>query len=489
MTERVGSRLEDSLQRFDQILTPDERQEIISLQEQPLPTGIRVNPLKVHPRQFMQDLAQRYGWEVAPVSFCSNAWAIHKAETPPGNTLEHRMGQYYLQDVASLVPGSLFDFNRAHSSPLVLDMAASPGGKTTHLIARSRDHGLVIANDASQSRIPALRSVLSAWGGINQIITQYPGEIFGAWYPETFDIILLDAPCSMENLRPTAAHPLRETTSTERIRLQERQVQLLTSGLAALVVGGQMVYATCSLAPEEDEVVLDKVLRSYPGAVRIEPGSDRLSISAPALAHFGEQAFHSDVSRALRLWPHRTGMSGFFCALLQKTAKIPVQKEPPPFREFAKTGLNPLHSEEQQQLVALISQQFGLDLEQVLAEHLAVLHRRYGQVFLIPQIYLEKFSDLPYEWIGMPLGQFVADEWVPSHEFISRFGHQFTRGMIHISEEYVSQWISGRDIRHPHTALAPHGQYLLVMDQAERNLGLGKLLPKRLRNMLPHRSR
>ena len=208
MTGVKHTMLEESLLRLSQILSESERCEILAFQDRPLPTGIRLNPLKVMPQEAIADLAQRYGWGVSPVPFCAQAWAIDKADTSPGNTLEHRMGQYYLQDVASMVPGSLFDFEQASDSPLVLDLAASPGGKTTHLISRSQDRGLIIANDASQGRIPALRAVLASWGGINQIITRYPGESFGAWYPETFDIVLLDAPCSMENLRPTPAHPL-----------------------------------------------------------------------------------------------------------------------------------------------------------------------------------------------------------------------------------------------------------------------------------------
>lgn len=230
MPEEQHTHLEKSLERFHNILTEAERREIIAIQDDPLPTGIRFNSLKVNPEIAMQALSERYGWEIASVPFCNHAWAIQHAESSPGRTIEHLMGQYYLQDVASMVPVSLFDFKETTPSPLILDMAASPGGKTTHLIDRTGDGGFVIANDASKGRIPALSAVLSLWGGINQIITQYPGESFGAWYPETFDFVLLDAPCSMENFRPTSTHALRETTLAERSRLQERQIQLLASG-------------------------------------------------------------------------------------------------------------------------------------------------------------------------------------------------------------------------------------------------------------------
>ena len=101
-----------------------------------------------------------------------------------------------------MMPVELFNFDDV-KNPLILDMAASPGGKTTHLVSRSADQGLVIANDSSRDRITALRLVMQSWGAVNIAATQYPGEKYGAWFPETFDRVLLDAPCSMQGLRDT----------------------------------------------------------------------------------------------------------------------------------------------------------------------------------------------------------------------------------------------------------------------------------------------
>jgi 16S rRNA (cytosine1407-C5)-methyltransferase len=479
-------RLYESIERFRDILTEEEIQRLLAVQSHPLPTGIRLNTLKVNPDKAIQTLASRYGWGTQPVPFCDTGWTITESDTSPGTTIEHRMGQYYIQDVASMVPVSLFDIQTDH--PLVLDMAASPGGKTTHLIDRTQDRGFVIANDASQSRIPALRSVLAAWGGTNQIVTNYPGEAFGDWYPDTFDLILLDAPCSMENLRPTPNHPLRETTGDERLRLQERQIQLLTSGLKALKIGGQLVYATCSLAPEEDEAVVDTVLKANAEAVQIKDVSELFSFSAPGLTHFKHQQFDPQMIKALRLWPHLIGTSGFFCVLLIKTNTIPSTKKAPPSRDFSRTDLSLVEEEIKKEIFDQILDRYGLNLIEILDNFSLECFRRYDQLFLIPQSYLQRFVSLPYEYIGMPLGRWFEGTFEPSHDFISQFGHRFFRGIIYIDEKKVNQWVSGRDIRHPETDLKPSGQYLLVKDKEDRNLGMGKLLPKRLRNMLPRQS-
>lgn len=483
MADETLTKLSQSLDRFRGVLTPEEIGQIQAIQSQPLPTGIRLNRLKVEPVSTIQALSERYGWTVTPVPFCDNAWTIHQATTSPGTTIEHRLGQYYLQDPVSMVPVTLFDINEPH--PLILDIAASPGGKTTHLIDRTLDQGFILANDSSKSRISALRSVLANWGGINLAVTQYPGESFGAWYPETFDLILLDAPCSMENLRPTPNHPARDTTMDERLRLRERQIQLLISGLQALKVGGQLVYATCSLAPEEDESVVGAVLSAYPDAITIDAVADRFPFHTPGLTQFESQSFHPEMKNSLRLWPHLTGMSGFFCVRISKIGPIQTIAEPPPSRDFSRTDLQALSQPEKGNVIAHLSDHFAWNFAQVLLDNHLELYQRHDTLFMIPTSYLRHFNSLPYEMIGMPLGRWVGSRIEPTPEFISRFGHYFTQGKIQIDDATVSQWMDGRDIRHPGTHLSPKGQYLLVTDSADRNLGLGKLHPKRLRNMLP----
>jgi 16S rRNA (cytosine1407-C5)-methyltransferase len=484
MTQPPSSpRFSDSLKRFTGILSEDDLRKIIAIQDAALPTGLRINPLKADPTAAIVALAQRYNWQVTPLAFCDHAWLIHSADFSPGRTIEHRLGEFYLQDAASMVPVSLFDFDTPR--PRILDMAASPGGKTTHLIDRAQDQGLILANDASRSRIPALRSVLATWGGVNQVVTNFPGESFGAWFPETFDFVLLDAPCSMENLRPTPNHPLRQTTQGERLRLQERQIQLLISGLGALKIGGQIVYATCSLAPEEDEAVIDRVLRAHSGAFVVEQVADRLPFKTPGLTAFENETYHPSLVHALRLWPHLTGMSGFFCARLKKVRPLPIAPETPPSREFARTGLAPASPLLQSDINTQLLGRYGFDLLEVMQASQARLFTRHASVFLIPGAYLEQFSTLPFEYIGLPLGQWLGDTLQPAHEFFSRFGRFFTRGKIRIEDDQVDTWTAGRDIRYPNTDRTPAGQYLLVEDRDGRILGMGKLLERRLRNMLP----
>jgi len=481
MTQDRLNPFRESLKRYSEILTEDEIQSLIVNLSNPPTIGIRLNSLKGMPRERILRLADFYQWEFSAIPFCDHGWILKIKDQAPGTTIEHRMGQFYLQDPASMLPVSLFEIRKPH--PLILDMAASPGGKTTHLIDRTHDRGFIIANDASKNRISALRSVLTNWGGVNQIITQYPGELFGSWFPETFDHVLLDAPCSMENFRPTDNHPMREITHAERIRLQERQIQLLKSGLSALKTGGQLVYATCSLAPEEDEAVVDAILSSHPNTFRVEDVSNKIQLLTPGLTHFDSSTFNPDLKNAVRIWPHRTGMSGFFSALITKHAPYQINRLPPPERDFERTELFALDTRTQAIVHEQLKGHFGFDLEDILTAYQIEVFQRKEYLFLIPAQYLENFVSLPYEFIGMPLGRWLKDRLEPSHEFISRFGHLFSHGKLVLKQDLVSQWISGRDIRNPDFTQNITGQYVMVIDRFGRNLGLGKVLSNRLRNM------
>ena len=184
---------ERMLERFEPLIPEAERAAVRARLDAPLHPAIRLNPAK---RSFgsITDLAQRYGWEVNPVAFCADGYRLTNDAAAPGATAEHSADAYYIQDSASMIPVSLADPGVFSDRPLILDLAASPGGKTTHLVSASGDRGLILANDAGPGRIPALRKVLKNYGALNQVVTNFPGESAGSWFANRFDFILLDAP-------------------------------------------------------------------------------------------------------------------------------------------------------------------------------------------------------------------------------------------------------------------------------------------------------
>jgi 16S rRNA (cytosine1407-C5)-methyltransferase len=327
--------------------------------------------------------------------------------------------------------------------------------------------------------------VLQNWGAANTAVTAFPGEKFGAWFPECFDRVLLDAPCSMENLRSSESHPMRPISNRERQGLAQRQARLLASALQAARTGGEVVYATCTLAPKEDEAVLDSLLHIYPGAFRIENLSTRLpALIAPALTQDETHTFEPSISNALRLWPHRWGTSGFFSALLVKTGPVTAPHQPSPQRSFVTTGLVQLPAKSQARLAGRLLDQYGLDIESILTRQRLSLWQRGSLVHAIPDIFIEMFAGLPFHSLGLLVGEDTPDGLTPSHEFVARFGLQFPHGRLYLPDDLLPPWLSGSDLKPAPAHNYPPGSVVAVFDHDNRLLGRGKILPDRIKNLL-----
>lgn len=473
-----------ALDRFKPLLSPAEFASLLEELQRPLPLAFRTNPLKAAPGD-EQRWAQRYGWRLEPVPFCPTGFRVTQMREAAAMTLEHRMGHYYIQDAASMLPVELFDLD-IHDHPLVLDMAASPGGKTTHLSSRLLDRGLVIANDSSQDRITALRLVLQSWGAANVAVTRFPGEKFGRWYPETFDHILLDAPCSMQSLRSSEAHPMRPISTREQENLARRQAALLAAAIAALKPGGQVVYSTCTLAPEEDEGVLDEILRRFAGSVEVEALESRLPAPAPALTEAYGKSYDPQVAQAARLWPQRFQTSGFFAALIRKTGAISFPAEEPPNRALSLVGQTPLPSSSRRELIALFSDHYGFALESTLEEYnLEVWHSPSG-IFAVPTSYLEYFGGLPCHLLGLKVAEESPYGLMPAHDWTARFAGQFTSGRVEIPTDQVASWLHGEDLDHNLTGRSD-GEIALLFDSDRRFLGRGRIQGSKIKNLLLRR--
>lgn len=474
--------LEDSLGRFRPMLSVDEYARLEVELKLPLFSAIRLNPLKATPVD-LEKWKIKYGWELAPVPFCPAGYQVISSHVSPSQTLEHKLGMFYIQDAASMLPVELFKFENK-TQPLILDLAASPGGKTTHLIANSNDQGFILANDSSRDRIQALKIVLQNWGGVNAGVCCFPGDKFGPWFPETFDHVLLDAPCSMEGLRTTDAHPLRPISDRERSSLARRQASLLVSALQAAKVGGQVVYSTCTLAAEEDESVVDQILRKYSPQVKIEPVDLHQTIS-PALTHFGGIGYLPETSRAARIWPHLFHTAGFFAARFTKLDSIPGTSEAYPRRKFSETGWFQSTHAKTKRLIGLMQEQFGFVLESLLENFNFSIWEHEEDIHLFPERFFEQFQDLPVQLLGIKLGELTKEGIVPGHDFCSRFFNSFTKSVVEIARADAVHWLNGNDLQE--IADESVDKVVLLKDELNRFIGVGRAGNHRIKNLLPRR--
>jgi 16S rRNA (cytosine1407-C5)-methyltransferase len=475
--------INDLIGRYRDLLSTSEASALETTIQNPPPTAVRFNALKTDPQRIASEFELERNWKLRPIPFCRDGFTVLASPHPPGRTLEVRLGYFYIQDAASMLPVELLE-KTENPRPLLLDMTASPGGKSTHLAARYLDQGLLVANDGTASRIPALSSTLKTWGAVNSLVTNFPGERFGQWFPDTFDIVLLDAPCSMENLHPGDKNK-REIKPAERGRLAHRQEQLLLSALQACKPGGQVIYSTCTLAPEEDEAVLDSVLQHTGKSMVLTDAGVRLGIDTPGLTSAFGQIYTADTRKALRLWPQSLGTSGFFCAHLVKESPLPGPRYETSSRPFGKSNLKAFSRKDQDVLCSFLAAGYGLDLPGLLEEQYLMLAIFKQSVYAIPRQLASEFNGLPVCSCGLRLGDASDYGFELSLEWATRFADRITQGRHTLSADMAVRWARGEDIPMETDLTEDKGTILVITDPHNRVLGTGRVSSRGIKNLLP----
>jgi len=305
----------DFIKRLDDIIPKEKRTKVLEVFSQERPTTFRVNTLKANPYDIYAKIKsykiplQRVNWEknafILPVNF------KHKIV----KTDEYLKGLIYLQSLSSMIPALILDPRRNEK---ILDICAAPGSKTTQMAALMENSGEVVANDINQIRLLKLEANLKLQEVKNVIVTKMPAEIIWLKIPEAVDKTLVDAPCSMEGRFDTYDPKTYNHWSTKKVSyLSKHQKWILRSAVSATKVGGIIVYSTCTLAPEENEGVIDWILNKEKGVLTVEKISlPNFDFEAPLLG-FKDKNFDPRIKNTVRILPTAL-MEGFFIAKLRK---------------------------------------------------------------------------------------------------------------------------------------------------------------------------
>lgn len=280
----------------------------------PLSPVIRVNPLRIHP-EVLRGRLERQGILLEPLPLGGRFFRVRQWSVPLGNTLEHFRGMIYIQSLASLLPPLVLD---PKPGERVLDMAAAPGSKTTQMAEMMENRGVILANDIDRKRIRALANNVDRMGSLCVVIREGDGTTLGTEYPQFFDRVLLDAPCSALGTLHENREVLRWWSPAKVHRLVGLQRKMILSAYDALRPGGVMVYSTCTLTVEENEGILGYLLKHRPEA-QILPLPDLPGIRIrPALSSWKGVSFPQAVHRAGRIWPFENETEGFFLAKIAR---------------------------------------------------------------------------------------------------------------------------------------------------------------------------
>lgn len=284
--------------------------------------SFRVNTLKVTPQELEQEL------HALGVSFRRVDWLPEAYLVPSDrrevvvNSAACLAGRLYIQDLSSMLAVHVLEPQEGEE---ILDLAAAPGGKTSYIAARMNNQGRIAAVEVVPQRLYKLVANLKRLGVTIAQTYLTDGRAVGRKTPGRFDRVLLDAPCSSE-----ARFDPRDPTTWSYWCLRKisecarKQKGLLFSALEAVRPGGTVLYCTCSFAPEENEGVVDHVLRQWNGTVSVEPIEISLPNVLPGLTAWQDREFDPSLRFACRILPTHE-MQGFFFCRLRKNDPGPTK--------------------------------------------------------------------------------------------------------------------------------------------------------------------
>lgn len=292
------------LLKMQELLGEEFGQYLESFKEEWKP-GLRVNTLKLSPGE----LAELVPWNLEPVPWADNGFyydgTLDGEVLRPSKHPAYYAGLYYLQEPSAMTPAAMLP---VVPGDRVLDLCAAPGGKSTELASKLKGRGMLVSNDISYSRARALLKNLELAGAANICVTsEAPEKLAGVW-PEFFDKILVDAPCSGEGMFRRDEDMVKDWNEKGPEYYVPIQRQILSQAAAMLRPGGYMLYSTCTFSVEEDEGNVAYVLEEFPQMQLCCLDLDKVP---GACGGFG-------LSGCMRLFPYRLKGEGHFLALMRK---------------------------------------------------------------------------------------------------------------------------------------------------------------------------
>jgi len=313
MAELFGY-LPELVDYFLSMLGPHETLQFLESSDTPRPVVLRTNTLKTRRKDLAQALIKR-GVNLDPLSDWSKVGLkIYESPVPLGATPEYLAGYYMLQSAASMCPVLALS---PGTNQRVLDMSAAPGGKTSYIAQLMKNTGMILANDLKPERQKATIANMHRLGVKNAVVCCNDGRKMGKLYPNSFDRILLDAPCSGLGVISRDPSVKVQRTIADVLRTSHLQKELLLSAVDALNTkknGGIMVYSTCSVSIAENEEVVEYLLRKR----HVKLLDAGLDFGKPGFTRYQQKRFHPSLALTRRFYPHVHNMDGFYVCKIQK---------------------------------------------------------------------------------------------------------------------------------------------------------------------------
>ena len=440
------------LKEMEQLLG-DEYEAYIKSYEEAWKPGLRVNTLKIMPEEF-KNLSHL---ELTPVDWTEKGFYYEDTERPARHPFYYA-GLYYLQEPSAMAPAAVLPVEPGDK---VLDVCAAPGGKSTELAAKLQGKGMLVSNDISYSRARALLKNLELAGAENiSVLSEEPGKLAAVW-PEFFDKILVDAPCSGEGMFRREEDMVKDWVSRGPSYYSSIQREILEQAVAMLKPGGMMLYSTCTFSKLENEGSMDYFLSNQPEFHLLDiPQSEGFAPGQPELV---DSTF--PLEKCVRLFPHKIDGEGHFLALLQKDG----ERTPNALESAGKPSKLP------QELTDFLKDvSMPVDTTRIQIKD--------TKVFLMPEG-LSGCKGLRFLRSGLYMGELLKKRFEPSQAFAMVLKKEEYASVIDLpaTDERIIRYLKGETIEiEDGESTKDAGWQLVCVDGYP--LGWGKLIRGTLRN-------
>ncbi|HFR3976088.1 TPA: RsmF rRNA methyltransferase first C-terminal domain-containing protein [Streptococcus suis] len=424
---------QDFIDKYNELLGP-EAQAFFESFDEPAISGFRINPLKENQLAFEHSIPDM-------------PWSYYGKVS--GKSPEHVTGLVYSQEPAAQVVGQVASPEKGMK---VLDLAAAPGGKSTHLLSYLDNTGLLVSNEISSKRAKILAENIERFGARNVVVTNESADRLAKVFPAYFDMIVLDAPCSGEGMFRKDPAAIQYWSKDYPAQCANLQREILESALEMLASGGQLIYSTCTWSPEENEEIVAWLL-------------DNFELELIDILKINGMTEGIGYPQTARMYPHHFAGEGQFVAKFRYRGEAKQKKMKP-----GKSNLN----REQQALWKEFEQKH-------LAVQLSGLLQVFGDnLYLLPDG-LPDLSKVKIARNGLHLGTFKKKRFEPSFALGLALHSSEVKHRVGISPDDFVAYVSGQTVAVSKDL--PNGWYQVAVQG--NGLGFAKIVSGTLKNAFP----
>ena len=388
----------DFIKRYEGLFSEKEFSDFLQSCQTPLRKAIRINTLKISEKDFLKR-AKANNWQLTKIAYVDQGYFIDRDDTsiPLWKSIEYFAGLFYIQETSSMIPPVLL--KNLDKQSIILDVSAAPGSKTTQIANYKNNEWLIIGNDIVAQRLKALKTNINYQGFYNCASSKLDGRDFGRYFKETFDAILLDAPCSGEwTMRKSEVKWSIEVIHD----LAKLQKKLILSAIEALKVWGTLVYSTCTMTPEEDEAVLSYAKEALWDAIEIVSWTLPWLNSTTWVTHWQWSDYQKEVQNSQKIWPHINDTEGFFISKIIKKSPTNIYESLPYYQ--AKKDEVILKGKELKALYSQVSKRFWIDKNVFSDKHIV---KKWNELEIRTK-QAKQFSNYAMiQNMGIPLGTII----------------------------------------------------------------------------------